>query len=228
MELLIGHIKRDKRISIDDSKLPFRFAIFKNNSKLLQLLLDHCEHPVDLYKLNESFLQSQEHPAIVRVLIHHAVVIQSVRATGRTLLGFVSQLGNLEAVRQLLDEGTDPSKVDIAGFTPLHWALTAGPTAVVRILLERGADANRQDTHGRTPLHIAIVAERADMISLLLSKNNDPNVLTKFSENALHLACRRHELTMIPYLLAVGGQQTSRQRAQLEAHRLQSQLKGEA
>lgn len=48
--------------------------------------------------------------------------------------------GLLDAARQLLDSGADPSAPDAQKLTPLMLALDAGRADLVRLLLERGAD----------------------------------------------------------------------------------------
>ncbi len=54
--------------------------------------------------------------------------------------------GNADAVRVLLDLGTDPDKEErILGKTPLHYAIRNGHIDVVRLLLEAGADVAKKD-----------------------------------------------------------------------------------
>lgn len=64
----------------------------------------------------------------------------------------------LEAVKMLLDLGTDINAVDNKGDTAMHGAAYGNFPTIVRLLADRGADVNiwkQPDKEGRTPLFIA-------------------------------------------------------------------------
>ena len=52
--------------------------------------------------------------------------------------------GDLEPIRELLDEGADVNARDRNGDTALWWAIIRGHVAVVRLLLERGANVDTE------------------------------------------------------------------------------------
>ncbi len=54
--------------------------------------------------------------------------------------------GNLERVKELIDQGHSISQTDIDGDTPLHKSAAAGRTSVVTFLLECNADVNVLNT----------------------------------------------------------------------------------
>jgi len=64
----------------------------------------------------------------------------------------------LDAIKLLLDSGSDLRAFNDAGATPLHLAVEGGSDPVVKLLAERGADLNLEDKSGRTPLDIAMGA----------------------------------------------------------------------
>ncbi len=80
-----------------------------------------------------------------------------------TALPNISQLGDVNAVRLMLDHGADVNAVDPLGRTPLMYAAASDllDLDVVKLLVERGADVNAKDTHkqggdsGLTVLDIA-------------------------------------------------------------------------
>ena len=67
--------------------------------------------------------------------------------------------GNIEAVKQHLDAGTDVNAKDSARWTPLHYAAVRGHKEIVELLLTSGADVNAKMVSGakkgNTPLDAA-------------------------------------------------------------------------
>src|SRR5262249_50862752 len=66
-----------------------------------------------------------------------------------------------EAVKVLLDAGSEVNAVNEADFTALHGAAFRGLDEVIQILVERGADINARDFRGRTPYRIAEGAKQS-------------------------------------------------------------------
>jgi CubicO group peptidase (beta-lactamase class C family) len=86
--------------------------------------------------------------------------------------------GNVEAIRQYIEAGTDLNQKDEYGSTPLIIATTFGKTEVAKALIEAGADMEIRDTNGSTPLHIAAFFGRTDIVRALLDKGAN-----KYSRN---------------------------------------------
>jgi len=65
-------------------------------------------------------------------------------------LALAAQLGQIDAVRVLLDAGEDPNRYNPpqahSHATPLHQAISSGHLDMVRLLVQRGADVNIRDT----------------------------------------------------------------------------------
>lgn len=61
----------------------------------------------------------------------------------------IAALGDVNAVRHMLDHGADVNAVDPLGRTPLMYAAASDllPLDVVKLLVERGADINAKDSH---------------------------------------------------------------------------------
>ncbi|XP_074851081.1 cyclin-dependent kinase inhibitor 2A-like [Carettochelys insculpta] len=63
--------------------------------------------------------------------------------------------GDLERVRELLDQRADPNAVNSCGRTPIQ-VMMLGSTQVAELLLQRGAEPNRPDpSTGSLPVHDA-------------------------------------------------------------------------
>lgn len=84
--------------------------------------------------------------------------------------------GNVEAVRQHIDAGSDLDAKDAFGSTPLVIAATFGRTAVAQALIEAGADLHITNNTGATPLHTAAFLCRADIVRPLLDRGADPRL----------------------------------------------------
>jgi ankyrin repeat protein len=77
-------------------------------------------------------------------------------------------VGNIEAVKQHLDAGTDVNaKNDKDGGTPLHEAAMQGHKQIVELLIAAGARVNAVDFEGETSLDNAIFWRDSDTADLL-------------------------------------------------------------
>lgn len=73
------------------------------------------------------------------------------------VLSRVAQLGDLDAMRVLLDRGADPSAAGTAGVTPLMAAAVAsGDARMVGLLLQHGAAVGARDENGHSALDWAL------------------------------------------------------------------------
>jgi CubicO group peptidase (beta-lactamase class C family) len=81
--------------------------------------------------------------------------------------------GNIDAVRQHIDAGSDLNKKDAWGSTPLIIATTFGRTEVAKALIEAGSDMTIGNNEGSTPLHIAALFGRTEIVKVLLDKGVD-------------------------------------------------------
>jgi ankyrin repeat protein len=85
-------------------------------------------------------------------------------------------LGDVKAVRLMLDRGADPNAFDPLGRTPLMYAAVSdlAPLDVVKLLVERGADINAKDRHakagdtGMTVLDIAKMQGNTPVVQWLI------------------------------------------------------------
>ena len=76
-------------------------------------------------------------------------------------------VGNIEAVKQHLANGTDVNAKDENGYTPLHPAALNGHKEIVELLINKGADVNAKNSDGGTPLDLAILRNEKETADLL-------------------------------------------------------------
>ena len=93
--------------------------------------------------------------------------------------------GNIDAIRQHIDAGSDLNEKDAYGSSPLIVATTFGKTEVARALIDAGADMKITNNEGSTPLHIAAFFCRTEIVKALLDKGADKNALNKAGRTAL-------------------------------------------
>jgi len=89
---------------------------------------------------------------------------------GDTPLYFASAVGNLEAVKVLLEGGAELERsVNLTGITPLMAAVSSGNSDLVEFFLrEKAQDPNARTMDGRTTLHAATAGSQVPMVNLLM------------------------------------------------------------
>ncbi len=120
------------------------------------------------------------------------------RAAYTLALPDIAALGDVDAVRLMLDHGADVNAVDPLGRTPLMYAAVSDLLSldVIKLLIERGADVNAKDGHkqggdsGLTALDIARRNGNKAIIEYLLKSgakgtSQDPPVLKARRENTI-------------------------------------------
>ncbi|WP_299584281.1 acyltransferase family protein [uncultured Sunxiuqinia sp.] len=94
--------------------------------------------------------------------------------------------GNLEAVKQLLDAGTDVNDPEPAGgSSPLISAIVFDKTDIALALIEAGADVNFKNKEGSTPLHSAAFFCRTELVKELLEHGADKAIRNNAGSTAL-------------------------------------------
>ncbi|KAJ8319908.1 hypothetical protein KUTeg_001495 [Tegillarca granosa] len=78
-------------------------------------------------------------------------------SNGRTVLFYAARYGKAQAVKNLLNAGSDPNIHDVEESTPLHEAVERCHTEVVKILIKNvNTDINAKNKLGQTPLIKAV------------------------------------------------------------------------
>ncbi len=93
--------------------------------------------------------------------------------------------GNVEAVKQHINAGSDLNIIDEYGSTPLIIAITFGKTAAAKTLIEAGADLTIANKDGSTPLHLAAFFCRTEIVKALLEKGADKKAKNNFGSTPL-------------------------------------------
>ncbi|KDR22015.1 osteoclast-stimulating factor 1-like [Zootermopsis nevadensis] len=97
--------------------------------------------------------------------------------------------GNLDFMRECLQQGVSGTGLDSAGNTPLYWASHAGHVDCVRELLALPRSAvSAQNVLGDTPLHVAAARGHLEVVELLLIHGADSQLHNKDQQTPTDLA----------------------------------------
>jgi len=142
-----------------------------------------------------------------------------LRNKGEVLLG-ASFSGNVEKIKQLLDEGADVNYATSLGITPLLEACTHNRPAAVKILLERGANPNLASKLGMTPLAGAVVLGDLESTRILLDHGADVNATVRLTVpgqqsnelTVVRMVAQKGDLPLLELLIQKGANVNHRDR----------------
>ena len=110
-------------------------------------------------------------------------------------------VGNIEAVKQHLANGTDVNAKDENGYTPLHPAALNGHKEIVELLINKGADVNAKNSDGGTPLDLAILRNNKEITDLLRKHGGK----AKTPDISIHEAAEAGNIEAVKQHLADGA-----------------------
>jgi ankyrin repeat protein len=187
----------------DGGDSPLMIALYHGRRDLAEAMLAHGWRPDgaeaaalgDLERLRAAL---DAEPGLVTRFTHD----------GWTLLHLAAFFGHADAVRLLLERGSEVNALSINQMrnTPLHAAL-AGPmgTDGVRALVEAGADVNARQHGGYVPLHSAAQSGKMEVLDLLLERGADPAAATDDGRRPIDLARDRGHAQEVERLRAAGA-----------------------
>ncbi len=93
------------------------------------------------------------------------------------LLRKAAELGDMESVKVMLDQGYDINAENNHDQTPLQMAVQSGHLGMVRLLLDRGADVNAEGRYGSSALKSAALKGDLQMVKLLKDRGAKPTLI---------------------------------------------------
>lgn len=121
------------------------------------------------------------------------------------------KMGNVVAVRALIEGGTDVTQRDPHGTTALHWAVHRDDLELADLLLRHGARVDAANRYGVLPLYLASVNGNAAVVEKLLEAGADPDSALPSGETALMTAARTGDAATLKVLLAHGADVSARE-----------------
>ena len=116
--------------------------------------------------------------------------------------------GNLNEVKNLLNQGIPMNTRTVTGRTALHDAARYGRLNIVQELLKRGAIVNATTRSGRTPLYLAALANHPHInvaalanhpriVHALIKAGANPKYGSNIAKRPENFPCR-HEMAELP------------------------------
>jgi len=113
--------------------------------------------------------------------------------------------GNIEQVRDFLDNVAHVNEKDFDNSTPLHEAARLGFVDCVRELAERGAEINAKDDFNRTPLHMTAFSGYVECMRELIKHGADVNAKNVLNLTPLHISAFNKCVEIVLELLNAGA-----------------------
>lgn len=126
-------------------------------------------------------------------------------AAGAPLLASAAKNQDTQAVRALLQRGTDVNTPLPDGTTALHWSAQWANLDMAKLLVQAGANVNVVNDHRTTPLALSCLNGDGAMIAFLLNAGANPNIVLPGSETPLMAAARSGSIDGLRALLAHGA-----------------------
>ena len=204
-------VSKTKRLKMPTTiALKMYNCLISDNLPAAEKILDYCEfHKEDLIELEERnilslAIQRGNVTVVTKLakLLKHGVNPNSTTIGVVTPLHWASEKGEIEMVKELLNNGAFIDAQDQNQKTPLFRAVSQGKFAVVTELLKRGANPNITDSFNTAPLQNAVAFQHESLVKELLQNGANPNNMSFDGETALHFASKIGALEIVESLIA--------------------------
>lgn len=156
----------DRRVG----QTPLHFAASLNHLGIVEMLIDHgatVDATTSLGYTPMHAAASSGNWKVVEILLRHGARINVAAAEkGLTPLHMASehgreytgtQLGRMETVETLINNGAKVDALDKSGLTPLHRAVGSGSVETATVLLDNGADSSILTPQGFSAKDISLI-----------------------------------------------------------------------
>merc|ERR1719353_646014 len=113
-----------------------------------------------------------------------------------------AQLGDPDALRELLDQEADKDEVDDEGRSGLHFACGYGELECAQVLIDAKANPNVTDAKDNTPLHYAAGYGQLEPVKMLIDAGADTALKNKDGHTAHEIAKMNAQEEIMKLLVA--------------------------
>ena len=113
-----------------------------------------------------------------------------------------AQLGDPDALRELLDQEADKDEVDDEGRSGLHFACGYGELECAQVLIDAKANLNVTDAKDNTPLHYAAGYGQLEPVKMLIDAGADTALKNKDGHTAHEIAKMNAQEEIMKLLVA--------------------------
>jgi ankyrin repeat protein len=100
---------------------------------------------------------------------------ENVQDWNKKLLKY-SEKGNLNGVKDCIENGADVNCKNNSNWTPLMYSSYYGHLEIVKVLIENGVDINYKDKWGQTPLMLSSNNTFLEVVKVLIENGADWNI----------------------------------------------------
>jgi cytohesin len=145
-------------------------------------------------------------PLLEAAIHHHSELVENFIARGAKIgIHFAALQGDINAVRNYIDQEIPINATRNRGMTPLHCAALGGHRQMAELLIDNGADINFDTPASETPLHQAVRHNRIEVVELLIDRGADMNRIGK-AGTPLHVAVYENNRQIVELLIAKGAE----------------------
>jgi len=194
---------------IAEDDWPFlHYAVVNNDRELVELLLARGArlNVKDENGMTEFRIAvSEGHRDLAEFLVSKGAVAPEFH--------LAACLGELDRVKNSLEEGIDVNTKDELGWTPLYWAASTAQEEIAEFLISKGANIDVRTNDNRTPLHQAARSGSVKLAELLISKGADSNAQDKDNSTPLHSASEGGHKDIVEFLIAKGAEVKAKEKS---------------
>ncbi|XP_026379117.1 ankyrin-3-like isoform X2 [Papaver somniferum] len=204
---LLEELKLDVDVKDDAGVTPLSYGAVKGYLNTVEYLLEQGANP-DGSTDPDCTTNTPLHYAVLggdreiqTLLLSKGIRIDVATRSG-TALSYAALLGQIDAVKVLLDHHADPNVVLFGVVTPLASTIAINSLPIMDLLLKAGADPNAESC-GFAPLIFAVTFGVTELVMRLLEAGADPNVTDNEGVTAVEMAARDGKSEIIRILFPV-------------------------